>query len=91
MSNSNIHTSNAPESNAGDDFHVLWSVRKALELLNTEDSALKAITVEGVLPVEAKKMDPTGFLFLGVDIAEYYGGENFHDATSVVFFSTEIQ
>jgi len=36
--------SDAPESNAGDDFHVLWSIRKSLELLNTDDSALKAIS-----------------------------------------------
>ncbi|PKO96535.1 MAG: hypothetical protein CVU11_02790 [Bacteroidetes bacterium HGW-Bacteroidetes-6] len=55
--------SDAPESNAGDDFHVLWSIRKSLELLNTDDYALKAITVEGVFPNEAKKLDPTGFLF----------------------------
>lgn len=77
--------SDAPESNAGDDFHVLWSLRKSLELLNTDDFALKAIAVEGVLPSEAKKLDPTGFLFLGVDITEYYGGENFQDANSVIF------
>lgn len=77
--------SDAPESNAGDDFHVLWSIRKSLELLNTDDSALKAITLEGVLPSEAIKLDPTGFLFLGVDITEYFGGENFQDANSVIF------
>ena len=77
--------SDAPESNAGDDFHVLWSIRKSLELLNTDDSALKAITVEGVLPEEAKKLDPTGFLFLGVDITEYFGDENFQDANNVTF------
>jgi len=76
--------SDAPESNAGDDFHVLWSIRKSLELLNTDDSALKAITVEGVLPEEAKNLDPTGFLFLGVDITEYFGGENFRNANSVI-------
>jgi len=55
--------SDAPESNAGDDFHVLWSMRKSLELLNTDESAIKAITLEGVLPTEAKKFDPTGFYF----------------------------
>lgn len=77
--------SDAPESNAGDDFHVLWSIRKSLELLNTDDSGLKAITVEGVLPKEAKRLDPTGALFLGVDITEYFGGEDFQDAHSVIF------
>ena len=77
--------SDAPESNAGDDFYVLWSIRNSLELLNTDDSALKAITVEGVLPKETKKLDSTGFLFLGVDITEYLGGENFQDASSVTF------
>lgn len=53
--------------------------------MNTDDSALKAITVEGVLPKEAKKLAPAGFLFLGVDITEYLGGENFQDASSVTF------
>lgn len=85
MVNKSRAISDAPESNAGDDFHVLWSIRKSLELLNTDDSALKAVTVEGVLPKEAKKLDPTGFLFLGVDIAEYFGGEDFQDANKVIF------
>lgn len=85
MDKKNRVISDAPESNAGDDFHVLWSIRKSLELLNTDNSALKAITVEGVLPKEAKKLDPTGFLFLGVDITEYFGGENFQDANRVIF------
>ncbi|MDL2311896.1 NACHT domain-containing protein [Bacteroidales bacterium OttesenSCG-928-B11] len=85
MDKKNRVISDAPESNAGDDFHVLWSIRKSLELLNTDNSALKAITVEGVLPKEAKKLDPTGFLFLGVDITEYFGGENFQNANRVIF------
>lgn len=85
MDNKSRVISDAPESNAGDDFHVLWSIRKSLELLNTDDFALKAIAVEGVLSSEAKKLDPTGALFLGVDITEYFGGENFQDANSVIF------
>ncbi|MBK8566867.1 MAG: ATP-binding protein [Saprospiraceae bacterium] len=76
--------SEAPESNAGDDFHVLWAIRKCFGLLNFEDNGLKAITVEGVEPKNASKLDPLGTKLLGVDIAEYFGGENFNEAQKVV-------
>lgn len=74
----------APESNAGDDFHVLWTVRKSFELLNFDKDGLKAITIEGIDPNNSKKLDETGGKLLGVDIAEYFGGENFASAKKVV-------
>ena len=40
--------SEAPESSAGDDFHVLWTMKKSFELLNFDDNGLKAITVESI-------------------------------------------
>ncbi len=76
--------SEAPESNAGDDFHVLWTIKKTFNLLNFEDDGLKAITIEGIDPKNALKLDPYGNQLLGVDIAEYFGGENFNDAKKVV-------
>ena len=37
----------APESNAGDDFHLLWTIRKALDFLDRKNNELAAIYVEG--------------------------------------------
>lgn len=85
MTNQYHSTPDAPESNAGDDFHQLWAVRKALELINTDSSALKAIALEGIHPDETHQVDPQGDQLLGVDITEYYGGENFTSAHTIVF------
>ena len=76
--------SEAPESNAGDDYHVLWTIRRTFELLNFEDNGLKAITIEGIDPKNALKLDPYGNKLLGVDITEYFGGEDFNDANKVI-------
>ncbi|MDA3799870.1 MAG: ATP-binding protein [Kiritimatiellae bacterium] len=76
--------SEAPESNAGDDFHVLWTIRKSFNLLNFEDDGLKSIVVEGITPKDAKKIDPSGAKLLGVDITEYFGGHNFNTAKKIV-------
>jgi len=78
-------TPDAPESNAGDDFHILWGVRKSLELLNIDSFGLKAVAIEGINSKESKIIDPTGSKLLGIDIAEYFGGENFLTAQSIIF------
>lgn len=57
-------------SNAGDDFHELWALRQALELLDA-GSALSAITVEGVAP--ETEATTTADAWDGVDCALYYG------------------
>ena len=72
----------AHESNAGDDFHVLWAAKKSLELLNFERDGLKKLTIEG--PAEST-IDSTGRSLLSIDLGEYYGGEDFGEATEVVF------
>jgi len=77
-------SSGAAESNAGDDFHVLWAVKRSFELLNFEENGLKAIVVEDVEFKDNLKVDPEGNQLLGVDITEYYGGENFADAEKVI-------
>ncbi|MEW9860446.1 hypothetical protein [Pseudomonas putida] len=85
MSTSKIQSLGTPgavESNAGDDYHVLWACRKALRLLDVHDD-LVMVRVEGVsLSDETAVADPD--TFLGVDLTEYYGSESFESASSVV-------
>ncbi|WP_282055720.1 AAA family ATPase [Maribacter luteus] len=71
-------------SSAGDDFHILWTIKKSLELLNFNDSGIKAIYIEDVELKESKQLDPTGKNLLGVDLSEYYGADNFIEAEKVV-------
>ncbi|QXV63724.1 hypothetical protein INP83_11450 [Mucilaginibacter sp. 21P] len=78
-------TPDGPESSAGDDFHILWSIRKSLELFNFNQDGLKAITIEGAAPEDAKILDPDEDLLLGVDVGEYFGGEKFEDYNKLVF------
>lgn len=68
-------------SSAGDDFHEWWTLRHALPLLTGMDD-LVALTVEGLLagdeagaPVDA---------WLGVDCAQYFGGNQLSSAKKVV-------
>lgn len=77
--------SEAPESNAGDDFHRLWAAKRALDLVNFDDNGLKMLSIEGSQPDEAREIDPTGQKLLSIDLAEYYGGRTFASASRVVF------
>ena len=72
----------AAESNAGDDFHILWTVNKALNLLNFDPAGLKGISIES-LSAEDEKLLNTDAL-LGVNLTEYYGGRSFKECSSVV-------
>ena len=70
----------APESNAGDEFHVLWAARRAVRLLDA-GMATRRVVVEGVGPRD----DPDGDdAFLGADLAEFEGGDAFDDADRTV-------
>ena len=71
-------------SSAGDDFHILWAIKKSLELLNFDKQALKALTIEGFEKNLSKKLDPTGEMFLGIDLTEYFGGNDFNSANSIL-------
>lgn len=71
-------------SSAGDDFHILWTIKKSLELLNFDNSSLKAITIEGFEKNLSRKIDPFGEKFLGIDLTEYYGGKDFESAESIL-------
>jgi hypothetical protein len=83
MSKKSTVTPDAPESNAGDDFHVLWAVRHSLLMLYP-GSDLKAIRPEGAAVEESDKLDPQGDKLLGIDLAEYYGGKDFTSSDKVI-------
>jgi hypothetical protein len=68
------------ESRAGDDFHLLWAARRALALLDPR-SSLCLIRLEGLNPVDVVENDDR---FLGVDLAEYFGGPSLTTASEVV-------
>lgn len=82
--NENRKINDADISSAGDDFHVLWTIKKSLELLNFDDSGIKAVYIEGVELSESEQLDPTGSNLLGVDLSEYYGADNYEEAIKVV-------
>jgi hypothetical protein len=71
-------------SNAGDDFHVLWTMKKSFELLNFDEDGLKSIYIEGVENAISDNIDPTGTKLLGIDLSEYYGSDEFINADKVV-------
>lgn len=61
--------------NDGEDFHLLWTARRALKLLDPS-SNLEAIAVEGISKLENKGRAISGGI-LGIDTALYYGSEEF--------------
>lgn len=78
-----LGTPGAIESNAGDDYHILWACRRALRLLEPE-RGLTLVRVEGVSRAdEAAAVDPDAFL--AADLTEYYGGTTIADAARVLF------
>lgn len=74
----------AQEPNAGNDFHIVWTIRKCLELLNFSDSGLKAVAVENLDPDDSDLVDTDGDILLGVDLTEYYGGYDFVGSSFVL-------
>ena len=74
----------ARESNAGDDFHLVWAAKKALALLEPNTN-FKALCVEGPSPQDAKDFEVDSNDLLSIDIAEYYGAKTFEEASKVIF------
>lgn len=73
-------------SNEGDEFHILWSARRLLRLLNTDGDPrgpLVAVKIEGVSSAEGTSVRSGE---LGIDTAEYYGSETIRDADKVVYY-----
>ena len=74
----------ARESNAGDDFHVVWAARRAIRLLNPRTN-LQRVLIEKLSAVdEAASTKAARDLFLGVDVSEYFGGDSLHSSKRVV-------
>ena len=63
------------------DFHLLWAARRALLLLDPR-SGLQRVVMEGVTPLA--RVDPEDSGLLGVDLTEYFGGNNLTEADRVV-------
>ena len=73
--------SGARESSAGDEFHVLWAVRRVLALLDPA-SGLERVVMEDLTPVPPEGVDPE--LLLAADLTEFYGGADLSSASRVV-------
>ncbi|MEO5337835.1 MAG: hypothetical protein H7841_13230 [Magnetospirillum sp. WYHS-4] len=69
--------------NDGDDFHILWTARRALRLLDPT-SDLIAVSVEGVSEREIDGKELAAGLLV-VDTAEYYGSQDIRQARQVVY------
>jgi len=74
----------ARESNAGDDFHFIWSAKKALQLLEP-GTELEALCVEGPNIKDSIHFKDDENALLSIDVAEYFGGKNYEDASKVIF------
>jgi len=70
--------------NDGDDFHVLWTARRALRLLEPT-SNLVAVAVEGISENEAGDGPDIEAGQLVIDTAEYYGSETIADAVQIAY------
>jgi hypothetical protein len=71
-------------SNAGDDFHLLWAAQKILEMLKPS-TTLTAVTVEGPVWQDSVTADIDNSKLYAIDLAEYYGGADFQNASKIVF------
>lgn len=73
----------ARESNAGDDFLVLWAARRAIEMLNPS-SDLHCVRMEGLSPLDVASLDVGKSYFLAADLTEYFGGTSLDTAQRIV-------
>lgn len=71
--------------NQGDDYHILWTGRRALRLLDSREGAPVAVVIENVSPNELGKETPETAGLLVVDTVEYYGSENLKKSGRAVY------
>ncbi|NTU49843.1 MAG: hypothetical protein HGA87_02950 [Desulfobulbaceae bacterium] len=81
MSNSDL----VRYSRDGDQFHYLWAARRCLPLLS-HASGLVAVSIEGASTSECVREPATEVGEELIDIAEYYGSENFERAESIKYY-----
>ena len=79
-----LKKSDAAESNAGDEFHILWTIRKCLVLVNYSLEGLKALSIEGLTSADEWIMTIDEDVILGVDLTEYYGSDSFETADKIL-------
>jgi hypothetical protein len=73
----------ARESNAGDEFHVLWASHRALKLIEP-NTDFKLLVMEEISPGDVLDFEGKEDYFLGADLTEYYGGRDFSEATKII-------
>ena len=71
--------------NDGDEFHLLWTARRALRMLDPR-TGLVAVAVEGIAEREEASVTRSLAGLLVVDTAEYYGSVDLKHATQVVYY-----
>lgn len=79
-----VELTGARESNAGDDFHFIWTAKKALKLLEP-NTDFNALYVEGPSYDDSISYENNQDVLLSIDVAEYWGGEKYEEAFKVVF------
>lgn len=75
-------TTSVRSRNDGEDFHLLWTARRALRMLNKR-FGLVAVSIEGCSGLDEAIADHPAELI--VDTAEYYGSEDFALADRVEY------
>lgn len=70
--------------NDGDDFHVLWTARRSLRILDPS-SGLVAVAVEGISDQEDQPAGPVLAGLLVIDTTEYFGSEEIASADKIVY------
>lgn len=81
--NKHVRVAEARESVIGYGFQFLWASRRCLNLLRP-GSNLAQIVIEGLHPEDEIDLGDGSESFLGIDIAEYYGGTNVDNAERIV-------
>ena len=69
--------------NDGEDFHILWTARRALRLL-VPSTGLVAVVVEGISELDTLHGKRITAGLLVADTVEYFSGETFDGATRIV-------
>ncbi len=77
-----LATTSVRSRNDGEDFHLLWTARRALRMLDKR-SGLVAVSIEGCSGLDDAIADHPAELI--VDTAEYYGSEDFTLADRVEY------
>lgn len=83
MENNKSIITGSREAVKGYDYQFLWTIRRCISMLHP-NSNLKQLIVEGLHPEDELSVGDGPETFLGIDIAEYYGGYVLKDADKVV-------